>query len=164
MPRTSPPVDALRSRQVSWLAGRHIAHTFPRRGYASVVFRSDVRRIQLRGQLRNCGRHNHLPNSRLSHRLRIGRTSNTTYSRRHDFIVNLCREISTQISAHFTASLSGCVGYRRGDIVQDRTEPALDVSDFHALARGIVHHLVALDLGDAEIVALGMAEIDPRDR
>ena len=44
-------------------------------------------------------------------------------------------------------------GYgRHGDIVQHRPEPALDFGDRHVLARRIVLDLVALDLGDAEVM------------
>src|SRR5262245_60725808 len=55
----------------------------------------------------------------------------------------------------------------RGDervVVEHRREPFLRFGDGPALARGIVLDLVALDLADAEIVAVGMAEIEPADR
>jgi hypothetical protein len=47
-----------------------------------------------------------------------------------------------------------------GHVVQDRPEPALDFGDFHPLARRIVLDLVALDLGDAEIMRLGVGDIN----
>src|SRR5580700_2423096 len=52
----------------------------------------------------------------------------------------------------------------RRDVVEDRREPALDLSDRHALAGGVVLDLVTLDLADAEIEALGIAEIEPGHR
>src|ERR1700730_9228918 len=45
----------------------------------------------------------------------------------------------------------------RGDIVQDRRQPALDFCNAHAFPRGVILDLVALDLADAEIEAFGMA-------
>ena len=48
-------------------------------------------------------------------------------------------------------------------IIQDRREPALDLRDAHAFAPGIILDLIALDLGDAEIMRLGMREIEPAD-
>src|SRR5258707_12401574 len=58
-------------------------------------------------------------------------------------------------------------GYRgrrlilRRDIIQHRRQPALGFGDAHALARGIILDLVALDLADAEIEAFRVAEIKP---
>ena len=52
----------------------------------------------------------------------------------------------------------------RRNVVQHRRQPALGLGHAHALARGIVLDLVALDLADAEIEAFGMAEIKPRHR
>src|SRR5262245_37608543 len=55
----------------------------------------------------------------------------------------------------------------RGDeriVVEHRREPFLRFGDRPALARGIVLDLVALDFADAEIVAVGMAEVEPADR
>ena len=46
-------------------------------------------------------------------------------------------------------------------IIQHRPKPALDLEHMHALARRIVLDLIALDLGNAEIIALGMANIEP---
>src|SRR6478609_8070928 len=51
-----------------------------------------------------------------------------------------------------------------GDVVEHWRQPALGLSDAHALARGIILDLVALDLADTEIEALGVAEIKPGDR
>src|SRR3954454_24789978 len=52
----------------------------------------------------------------------------------------------------------------RRDVVQDRREPALGLADAHALARSIILDLIALDLADSEIIALGTSEIEPRHR
>src|SRR5438132_1494270 len=49
-------------------------------------------------------------------------------------------------------------------VVEDRGEPSLGLGHGPALAAGVVLDLVALDLADAEIAALGMAEIEPADR
>src|SRR6516164_1503649 len=49
-------------------------------------------------------------------------------------------------------------------IVEHRREPLLRLGHAPALARGVVLDLIALDLADAEIMALGMAEIEPADR
>src|SRR5258708_2302167 len=46
-------------------------------------------------------------------------------------------------------------------IVEHRREPLLRLGHAPALARGVVLDLIALDLADAEIVALGMAEVEP---
>src|SRR5215813_3803225 len=48
-------------------------------------------------------------------------------------------------------------------IVEHRREPLLRLGHAPALARGVVLDLIALDLADAEIVALGVAEIEPAD-
>ena len=45
-------------------------------------------------------------------------------------------------------------------IVEDRGQPAFDLGQIHALARGIVAGLVFLDLRDAEVIAVGMADIE----
>src|ERR1700745_350473 len=49
-------------------------------------------------------------------------------------------------------------------IVEHRREPLLRLGHAPALARGVVLDLIALDLTDAEIVALGMAKVEPTDR
>src|SRR5437660_12495112 len=46
-------------------------------------------------------------------------------------------------------------------IVECRREPLLRLGHAPALARGVVLDLIALDLADAEIMALGMAEVEP---
>src|SRR5260221_13034765 len=48
-----------------------------------------------------------------------------------------------------------------GAIVEPGREPLLRLGHAPALARGVVLDLIALDLADAEIVALGMAEVEP---
>src|SRR5262245_27759068 len=55
----------------------------------------------------------------------------------------------------------------RGDervVVEHGREPFLRFGDGPVLARSIILDLVALDLADAEVVAVGMAEIEPADR
>ena len=53
----------------------------------------------------------------------------------------------------------------RGRVVEDRRRAsARPRATGHALAAGVVLDLVALDLGDAEIVALGVGEVEARDR
>src|SRR4051812_19402659 len=52
----------------------------------------------------------------------------------------------------------------RRNIIQHRRQPALGLGNAHALAPGVILDLVALDLADAEIKALGVAEIEPRHR
>src|SRR5579863_1254585 len=52
----------------------------------------------------------------------------------------------------------------RRRIIEDRPEPALDLADFHALAPRVIFDLVALDLGDAEIMRVGMGDIEAGDR
>src|SRR5690606_30250983 len=49
-------------------------------------------------------------------------------------------------------------------IIEDRSEPALDLADRHALAACIVLHLVALDLGDAEIITFRRSDVEAGDR
>ena len=49
-------------------------------------------------------------------------------------------------------------------IVQHRREPAFDLVDRHALARRIVLDLIALDLGDAEIMRFRMGDVEAGDR
>src|SRR6185503_19984357 len=49
-------------------------------------------------------------------------------------------------------------------VVKDWQQPALRLGDAPALAPGIVLNLVALDLADAEIAGIGMAEIEAADR
>src|SRR6266478_9846082 len=70
-------------------------------------------------------------------------------------------------SRHRRGSLSGvCILLRRRSrrcqriVVEHRREPAFRLSDGPALALGIVLDLVALDLAAAEIVALGVAQIE----
>src|SRR5262249_3597804 len=48
-------------------------------------------------------------------------------------------------------------------VVEHRREPLLRLGHAPALAGGVVLDLIALDLADAEIVALGMAKIEPAD-
>src|SRR5499427_5767552 len=48
-------------------------------------------------------------------------------------------------------------------IVEHRREPLLRLGHAPALARGVVLDLIALDLADAEIVAVGMAEVESAD-
>lgn len=76
------------ARQVSWLAGRRIRS--PSQSIcAPVAYRTNARRLQLRGQLRIDRAIMAPPDSRLSFRSsRIGRTSNTRYSRRGKKCVN----------------------------------------------------------------------------
>ncbi len=52
----------------------------------------------------------------------------------------------------------------RRDVIEHRRQPAFGFRDRHALARGIVLDLVALDLADAEIKTLRTAKIKPGDR
>jgi hypothetical protein len=59
--------------------------------------------------------------------------------------------------------LFGRFGECGGGIVQDRAKPALNLRHAHVLARCIILDLVALDLGDAEIVAVRMRQIEPGD-
>src|SRR5882724_265097 len=54
--------------------------------------------------------------------------------------------------------------FLRRNVIQHRRQPALGLGHRHALARGIILDLVALDLADAEIETLGMGEIKPRHR
>src|SRR3954471_15210168 len=49
-------------------------------------------------------------------------------------------------------------------VVQDRPEPALDLADIHSLAGGVILDLIALNLGDAEIMRLRVGDVDPRHR
>src|SRR5205807_2087557 len=56
--------------------------------------------------------------------------------------------------------LRGRAGERQRIVVEHRREPALGLLDAPAFAGGVVRDLIALDLADAEIVALGMAEIE----
>src|SRR3569833_506871 len=49
-------------------------------------------------------------------------------------------------------------------VVQDRRQPAFTLRHAPALAAGIVFDLVALDLADAEVVAVRVAEIEPAHR
>src|SRR6476646_4250340 len=49
-------------------------------------------------------------------------------------------------------------------VIQDRRQPALAFRDAPAFALGIILDLVALDLADAEIGAVRMAEIEPAHR
>src|ERR1700736_3823118 len=56
---------------------------------------------------------------------------------------------------------------RRGPhrlVVQDRGEPAFGLGQRPALAAGVVGRLVALDLADAEVVRVGMGEVEAGDR
>src|SRR4249920_441438 len=46
-------------------------------------------------------------------------------------------------------------------IVEHRREPLLRLGHAPAIARGVVLDLIALDVADGEIVALGMAEVEP---
>src|SRR5713101_6944095 len=68
-------------------------------------------------------------------------------------------------------NLSGvCILLRRGSrrgnrvVVEHRGEPPFRFGHRPALALGVILDLVALDLADAEIVALGVAEIEPAHR
>src|SRR3954447_12547944 len=49
-------------------------------------------------------------------------------------------------------------------VIQNRREPALGLLHAPPLALGVILDLIALDLADAEIVALRMAEIEPAHR
>ena len=49
-------------------------------------------------------------------------------------------------------------------VIEDRRQPAFAFHDAPALALGVILDLVALDLADAEIAALRMAEIKPAHR
>src|SRR5581483_2230265 len=49
-------------------------------------------------------------------------------------------------------------------VIEDGREPALGLRDAPALAAGVILHLIALDLADAEIVTLRMAEIKAAHR
>src|SRR5262249_35704308 len=60
--------------------------------------------------------------------------------------------------------LRRCPGQRHRIVVEHRREPLLRLLDAPALAFGVVLDLVALDLADAEIVALRVAEIEPAHR
>ncbi len=53
---------------------------------------------------------------------------------------------------------------RHRHVVQHRPEPPLHFTDVHALARRIVLDLVALDLGDAEVMRVGMSDVDAAHR
>src|SRR5262249_49425163 len=53
---------------------------------------------------------------------------------------------------------------RQRIVVEHRREPALGLLDAPALARRVISDLVALDLADAEVMALGVAEIEPAHR
>ena len=43
-----------------------------------------------------------------------------------------------------------------GAVVEDRRQPALGLFQLHALAGGVIRHLVTLDLGDAEVVGVNV--------
>src|SRR5215213_8875996 len=49
-------------------------------------------------------------------------------------------------------------------VVEYRREPALRFLHAPAFARGVVLHLIALDLADSEVMRFGMAEIEPAHR
>ncbi|MPL88384.1 hypothetical protein SDC9_34404 [bioreactor metagenome] len=49
-------------------------------------------------------------------------------------------------------------------VVQHRGKPALGFGERHALAPGVILGLIALDPGDAEVIGIGMGDIEPRDR
>ena len=48
-------------------------------------------------------------------------------------------------------------------VIQIRPEPALDLGDGHALALGVVGHLVAVDLAEGEVARLGVGEVEAAD-
>src|SRR3954468_13735077 len=54
--------------------------------------------------------------------------------------------------------------FLRRNIIQHRRQPAFGLGHAHALARGVVLDLVALDLADAEIEAFGVREVKSRHR
>src|SRR3712207_4588076 len=47
-------------------------------------------------------------------------------------------------------------------VIEDGAEPALDLRDAHALALGVVLHLIALDLRNAEVVRIRMRQVEAR--
>lgn len=49
-------------------------------------------------------------------------------------------------------------------VVEDRAEPSLHRRHIHALAQRVVLHLVALDLGHAEIMRIRVGQVEARDR
>ena len=49
-------------------------------------------------------------------------------------------------------------------IIEDRPEPSLDFPRIHAFAPSIILNLVALDFGEAEIMGVGMGDIEAADR
>src|SRR5215204_3528532 len=55
-------------------------------------------------------------------------------------------------------------GDRPRIVVEDRRQPSLRLLDRPALAPRVVLDLVALDLADTEIGAVGVTEIEPADR
>src|SRR5690606_15452502 len=48
-------------------------------------------------------------------------------------------------------------------VIENGRKPALAFLKAHALTRGIIHDLIALDPSDAEIFSLRMTEIQPAD-
>src|SRR6266436_1821363 len=67
-----------------------------------------------------------------------------------------CRRLRRHRFLH-AAVLRGLILCR--DVIQHRRQPAFGLRHAPALARGVVFHLVAFDLADAEVEAFGMAEI-----
>src|SRR5215475_3843509 len=58
----------------------------------------------------------------------------------------------------------GAAHARQRIVVEDRRQPLLGLLQRLPLTPAIVLDLVALDLADAEVIALGMAEIEAADR
>src|SRR5262245_6294882 len=67
-----------------------------------------------------------------------------------------------QAAAPTNLSGGGAAG-ELGIIVEHRRKPALGFLKRPSLAQRVVRRLIALDLADAEVVAVGMGEIDAAD-
>src|SRR5947209_409719 len=74
-----------------------------------------------------------------------------------------CRSNKTRLEGKGSALLRRRSRCRQRIVIEDRREPSLRLGDGPALAARIVLDLVALNLADAEIMAVGMAEIEPAD-
>ncbi len=63
--------------------------------------------------------------------------------------------------------LSSCFNWLRclpRYIVEDRSQPALNLLNAHAFTFSVILNLITLYFGNAEIIAFRMTDIEPRNR
>src|SRR6185436_13444953 len=80
---------------------------------------------------------------------------------RHSAVDRACNVDAAQKSFRELRRYRCGLGLDRRIVIEDRRQPFMRLVEGPALALGIILNLVAADLADAEIMAVGMAEIEP---